>query len=283
MNCPNVRSQLGLYLDQELPAELRASVREHLSQCSECRADLEAMKATAGTVASLPEPRLPGELWTRLEQQLDRKLVDRGKAGSWRWFRIPPRVAASVFLAIGLGLIGFTLSNGGASPASAAAVNFSVLLDALPLDAEKAFRKFLMLYDGKESSPFEARHYAPELTFELPQELPGGFGLRSVYLLRFGDGRGVAAAYVRDGDFLAAIYHPPVERESFGTHKDYPCVVGKHRGHKVQVSEWSLVHVTDPTTCHCILSRLDEESELPAVLAAVVPGESSASTNHPHD
>ncbi|MCH7702240.1 MAG: zf-HC2 domain-containing protein [Planctomycetes bacterium] len=279
MNCPEVQHQLGLYLDQELPADLRPAFQEHLDQCSACRANLEAMKVTAGAVASLPEPRLPSELWNRIERQLDTNRIAGGIQPE-DWFRIPPRVAASVILFIGLGLIGYTLSNGGASPASAATVDFSVLLDALPLDAEKAFRKFLMLYDAKESSPFEARRYAPGLTFELPEELPGGFRLRSVYLLRFGDGRGVAAAYVRDGDFLAAIYHPPVQQESFGTHKDYPCVVGQHHGHKVQVSEWSLIHLTDPTTCHCILSRLDEETELPAVLAAIVP---HATTGHTHD
>ena len=281
MNCPEVLDQLGLYLDQELPADLRAAFQEHLDRCSACRANLQAMKATAGAVASLPEPRLPGELWNRIEQQLDTNRI-AGSIRSWGWFRIPPRVAASVILFIGLGLIGYTLSNGGASSASAATVDFSVLLDALPLDAEKAFRKFLVLYDAKASSPFEAHRYAPGLTFELPEELPGGFRLRSVYLLRFGDGRGVAAAYVRDGDFLAAIFHPPVEQESFGTHQDYPCVVGRHHGHKVQVSDWSLVHLTDPTTCHCILSRLDQEKELPAVLAAMVPNATSGLGNHPH-
>ena len=279
MNCPDVQDQLGLFLDQELSADLRAAVQGHVEQCATCRANLEAMKATAGAVASLPEPSLPGELWNRIERRLDANRI-AGSIRPWGWFRLPPRVAAGVILFIGLGLIGYTLSNGGASSASAATVDFSVLLDALPLDAEKAFRKFLMLYDAKESTPFEARRYAPRLTFELPEELPGGFRLRSVYLLRFGDGRGVAAAYVSDGDFLAAIYHPPVEQESFGTHKDYPCVIGQHRGHKVQVSDWSLIHLTDPTTCHCILSRLDEQTELPAVLAAIVP---TATTGHAHD
>ena len=279
MNCLEVRDQLGEYLDQELPADLRAAVQGHLEQCATCRVNLEAMKATAGAIASLPEPELPGELWNRIEGKLAANPIARS-IRPWGWFRIPPRVAAGIILLIGVGLIGYTLSNGGASSASAATVDFSVLLDALPLDADRAFGKFLMLYDAKVSSPVEARRYAPSLTFELPEELPGGFRLRSVYVLRFGDGRGVAAAYFRNGGFLAVIYHAPVARESYGTHKDYPCVVGQHRGHKVQVRDWSLIHLTDPTTCHCILSRLDEQTELPAVLAAIVP---HATTGHPHD
>jgi hypothetical protein len=82
----------------------------------------------------------------------------------------------------------------------------------------------------------------------------------------------VAAEYLRDdGEFLGAVFHPPVQEEDHGSHKDHPAVIGKHRGRKVEVGEWSLVHLTDPTTCHCVLSRLDEVTELPSVMAAMAP------------
>jgi hypothetical protein len=155
--------------------------------------------------------------------------------------------------------------------AAAATVDYSVLLDALPLNAQKAFRKFLLHYDAREGSTVEARRYAPDLNFEVPDTLPGGFRLETVYLLRFGDLPGVAAGYKRNGEFLGAVFHRPVHKENFGPHKDYPCMVGKHKGHKVSVGEWKLVHLMDPTTCHCVLSRLDERTELPAVMAAVAP------------
>ena len=137
----------------------------------------------------------------------------------------------------------------------------------------------LVLYDAEKCSPHQAKRYAPELNFDLPVGLPGGFRLETVYLLRFGDQPGVAATYGRSDEFLGVVFHAPVRQENFGMHKDYPCVIGKHRGHKVSVGEWRLVHLTDPTTCHCVLSRLNEYDELPPVMAAVAPRLPGSSTH----
>jgi len=177
-------------------------------------------------------------------------------------------MAAAVVFAVGIGLLAATLS---APEAQASTVHFEVLLDALPLDARKAFRKFLLLYDAKEIAPAAAADLAPDLNFALPGVLPGGFRLQQVYALRFGEQPGLAASYDRDGEFLGVIFHQPVRVEQFGTHKDYDCVVGKHRGHEVKVGDWRLVHLTDPTTCHCVLSKLSDTTGLPEVLAAVAP------------
>ena len=49
-------------------------------------------------------------------------------------------------------------------------------------------------------------------------------------------------------------------------------VIGHHRGHAVKVGDWKLVHLTDPSTCHCVLSRLDEATEIPAIMSAISPG-----------
>jgi hypothetical protein len=184
-----------------------------------------------------------------------------------------------VVLAVGLGTFGRLWTG---STARASTVDFSVLLDALPLNAQKAFSKFLMLYDARQASPTEAKRYAPDLNFDIPEELPGGFRLQAVYVLRFGELAGVAAAYDRDGEFLGTVFHRPVNKENFGPHRDYPCVVGRHEGHKVSVGEWKLVHLMDPTTCHCVLTRLDEQTELPAVMAAVAPELPASGRRHGH-
>jgi len=187
---------------------------------------------------------------------------------AWRIGPVRSAMAAALVFAVGIGLIAATLS---APQAEATTVNFEVLLDALPLDARKAFRKFLVLYDAKEIAPAAAADLAPDLNFALPGVLPGGFRLQQVYALRFGEQPGLAASYDRDGELLGVIFHQPVQREQFGTHKDYDCVVGKHRGHEVKVGAWRLVHLTDPTTCHCVLSKLSDTTGLPEVLAAVAP------------
>jgi hypothetical protein len=166
--------------------------------------------------------------------------------------------------------------------ARASTVDFTALLDALPLDAQKAFTKFLIRYDAKLATANSAKATAEHLNFDTPDVLPGGFKLRSVYELRIGRNIGIAASYDRNGEFLAVVFHPPMKHERFGSHENYPCVIGKKCGHKVEVGEWKLVHFTDPTTCHCLLSRLDEVSEMPAVMKAIAPEFSTPGSGNTH-
>jgi hypothetical protein len=190
------------------------------------------------------------------------------------WPRIRLATAAAIVFAAGLGLLGVMSYD---RQAGASEIDFSVLLETLPANVDEAFARFVAHNKGERMTTEEIRRFAPALTFDTPDELPGGFRLKEIYALRVGENPGVAARYERkDGEFLAAIFHPPVKREDFGSHKDYPCVVGKHRGHAVTVGDWKLVHLTDPTTCHCVLSRLDEHTELPAVMRVLAPGSSAA-------
>jgi hypothetical protein len=289
MICEEATEQLGPFLDGELPSAARDDLQAHLATCSTCQAELEALREVAMELGAPPTMPVPDALWTAIERRLDSEpqgltgpAPSRTRVSTVRpiWLRrVPLALAAAVVLAVGLGVFGPVWTG---SSAQASTVDFSVLLNALPLDAQKAFRKFLVLYDAKEGSPVEARRYAPDLNFDLPEVLPGGFRLEGVYLLRFGELAGVAATYDRDGEFLGAVFHPPVDKENFGPHRDYPCVVGRHEGHKVSVGEWKLVHLMDPTTCHCILSRLDEQTELPGVVAAVAPKFPAGASRHGH-
>ncbi len=282
MCCEKRKHQIGHFLDDELSPEARAVVSDHLQACSACRQELADLQELASGISDSADVPVPSDLWDSIERRLDAEsdgVVER-HVTRHRFFRSRRwALAASVVFALGLGMMGLSLLN---SPAEASSINFGVLLDALPLDARKAFQKFLTLYDARPGSPLDAREFAPSLSFDTPTTLPGGFRLDRVYLLEFGDRPGVAASYERDGEFLAAIFHAPVKEESFGTHKDYPCAVGKHHGHKVEVGSWRMVHLTDPTTCHCVLSQLDESSELPAIMAAVAPRTTSAQA-HGHD
>jgi len=276
MQCERICGQLGPYLDGELPQSLRCEVKAHLSVCANCSAELDSLRQVADALIPQEAVQVPETLWSTIEEHLDsnrRQVTPRGpRAAKFQLFRMPTSAAASVAFAIGVGLSVIALLQETTPRASASTVDFSVLLDALPLDAQRAFRKFLTLYSAREIQPYTAHAGAPDLDFEIPETLPGGFRREAVYALRFGDAPGIAAEYYRDdGEFLAALFHPPVKQEDFGTHNDRPCVVGQHRGHTVEVGPWRLVHLTDPSTCHCVLSRLDLEREVPAVMAAVAP------------
>lgn len=282
MCCELIERQLGRYVDKELSAAERNEVEGHLGLCSSCRAELEELRELVDGVARPASVRVPKSLWANIERRLDqmeRAASQPRPVRRPRLRRAPWTIAAGLVLAAGLGMLGLSSLD---TTAHASTVDFGVLLDALPLDARKAFRKFLVRYDAKPTTPVAAKRTASALNFDTPAVLPGGFQLRSVYELRIGGTRGIAAAYDRDGEFLAAVFHAPMKHEKFGSHENYPCVIGERCGHKVQVGAWKLVHLTDPTTCHCLLSRLDEQSEMPAVMKAIAPELSAGTSGHGH-
>lgn len=285
-SCENIKDYLGRYLDGEAAPDVCREVERHLSYCRACTDELAELRSLAAAIAEPMPVAVPTDLWPQIESRLEHATavqrpfirIFRSRAGF--------ALAASIALVIGLGLFTLPFVRDGGSQVQAATVDFGILLDALQADARGAFDRFLANYDAKQATPVEAKQYASKLNFDLPATLPGGFELQATYTLRFGDAPGIAARYDRAGEFLGVLFHPPILREDFGTHKDRSCVVGKHRGHKVPIGEWSLVHLTDPSTCHCVLSRLDEASELPAVMAAVAPGSASTSGDthdHRHD
>lgn len=291
MFCKEASQQLGRLVDDELAPNLRADVETHVRSCAACRHELASLRGLALALSSRAVVSVPGNLWTSIERRLEpqprestalhhaRHSRHARHARHWNVKRTSWALAASIVLAVGLGMFGLSLTE---NRAEASVVNFGVLLDALPLDAQKAFRKFLVLYDARPTSARDARRDAPQLNFAVPETLPGGFRLQEVYMLRFGGHPGVAATYDRTGEFLGTIFHAPVQQEDYGTHRDTDCVVGKHRGHKVEVGRWKLVHLTDPTTCHCVLSRLDEDTELPHIMAAVTRGSPAKNGSHHH-
>lgn len=271
MCCAERKHQLGRFLDDELDPAERAAFSDHLDHCTACSLELAELRELSSAIADPGEANVPAEIWISIEDRLeattrDPSGTDKARPGvlhARRWM-----VAASIGLAAGLGVIGLSLVE---NRAEAFVIDYEDLLNGLPLDARKAFRTFLDTYNARPGSPTAAKRFAPSLSFDTPSTLPGGFRLVGIHLLDFGNRPGVAASYERDGEFLATIFHAPVKKEEFGTHRDYPCAIGKHRGQKVEVGTWKMVHLTDPTTCHCVLSQLDGTTELPAVMAAVAP------------
>lgn len=282
MNCQTVRESLGAYLDGELPSQARTVVGDHLAGCSNCTAELESLQSLAIALDDPTAPRAPDRLWSDIEHKLDRAEERLAVRPNRNFVARRFAIAAGILLAVGIGTGWLLWDGNGASSAKASTVDFSVLLDSISLDATGAFEKFLGKYHARPASSNEAKRTASQLDFEIPETLPSGFRLEQAYTLVFGDEAGAAARYSRNGEFLGVIFHRPVQREHFGTHKDYECVIGQHRGHAVAVGDWKLVHLTDPTTCHCVLSRLNEDRELPAVLTAVAPRSGPASAAHDH-
>lgn len=270
MDCEDITIRLGQYLDHELAPEVRRDVEAHLTVCSRCARELGKLDDLVAPLAALPPPDVPETLWAAVE----RRLTTAGtEPGSRRWvhsLRTPATLAASVVVVAGAGLIAALLLTG-TPHAEAATVDFGELLAELPLNADQAFENFLVRYDARPIPAEQARQHAPKLNFSIPATLPGGFGRQECFALQFGAYPGVAARYSREGELLAVVFHPPFQHERYGEYKDQSCIIGKGHGHEVQVGPWRLVHLTDKTTCHCVLSKLDKENELPAIMKTIAP------------
>ncbi len=275
MNCQTAMHNLGLLIDGELSGDLRREVESHLESCPSCRAELRSLHTLADGIAAGRDVDVPAELWPAIETSLDHPAEPAPRVARptlFRFLRKPLAAAAAVALVLGGGILGGVALFETATPVQASTIDFAALLDAIPLDARTAFRDFIDRYRGVPISAEDAHADAPALNFEVPDQLPGGFQRTAVYALRFGGQPGIAAEYVTpDGEFLGALFHPPVRREDFGTHRDYPCAIGKHRGHTVRVGDWTMVHLTDPTTCHCVLSRLNPQADLLPIMTAIAP------------
>jgi hypothetical protein len=188
------------------------------------------------------------------------------------WGRRPVMAAASIAILIGAGaLVGLWLRSG-AQVAKAGEVNFAVLLDGLSIDVDASFAKFLRYHQAEPITAEAAEAAAPDLRLAVPPELPGGFRLKQTYRFRLGKHVGIAASYKRGDEPLIVFFHRPTNKEHFGIRTQMSCQIEGREVHSVEVGPWRLVHFTDPTTCHCVLSRLDTEKELPAVFAAIAPG-----------
>lgn len=268
MCCDDMRELLGPYVDGEVSPDTCAAIDAHICACEHCRYEVGRLQELGNRIQAGGAVCIPPALWERIEGRLCAAPMlhpDRRRLG----VRLIVAAAACLVLAVGGGYL--FLTQGMATRAEAATVDFSKLLDGLPVDAERAFREFVQFYKGRHMTAPEVRRHASQLNFELPQTLPGGFELDEAFGLQIGDAPAAAAIYRRAGEFVGTIFHRAIHQEDYGTHRDHACVIGEHRGHRVQVGDWRLVHVTDATTCHCVLSRLDEAEELPAILRSVAP------------
>lgn len=275
MDCGTVREHMGLWLDGELPPELELALTGHLETCPACAAEFDSLRKV---VSGLEHADLAGDavapaaVWDGIQDRLATRTVSAvPRIRRLHWLRRPLAAAASLGLLIGAAVFVATWLSPAGQVATATTVDYSVLLDPLP-DVDRAVQRFLKHYDGRAIAPGLIPRVAPNLRLTTPAELPGGYRLEGTYSLQFGASTGIAAVYRRNNEPLFVFFHPPVNLEKLGVHRESHCDVAGRSGHCVEVGGWRLMHFTDPTTCHCLLSRIEDQQQVEAVLAAVSPG-----------
>jgi anti-sigma factor RsiW len=80
MDHTTAANRLSAYIDNELPADLRAALEGHLAACPVCAADLAALRKTSAVIHQLPAAELSPPAFVRLHIAIDassRKPLER--------------------------------------------------------------------------------------------------------------------------------------------------------------------------------------------------------------
>ena len=99
MNCSEIRHLLDDYLDDELSGVQQDAVERHVSDCPDCRRELDNLRSVVDRARDLsPELRPPHDLWPAIEARV-RPAEDTGRG--W-WLRLAAAAIALFVLSIPL-------------------------------------------------------------------------------------------------------------------------------------------------------------------------------------
>jgi len=74
IDCKDLVEQLGDYLENEMPADLRASLEHHLSHCRTCQVILDSTRKTIRIITESGSFEVPGELSERMITKIMKKI-----------------------------------------------------------------------------------------------------------------------------------------------------------------------------------------------------------------
>lgn len=91
--------RLSEYLDDELSTDERAAVEDHLRACSQCRADLEGLRAVVARAGRLQDSAPQADLWPGVAARIGAVAPARDSVTTRRFsFTLPQLVAAGLAL-----------------------------------------------------------------------------------------------------------------------------------------------------------------------------------------
>lgn len=282
MDCRQANELLDACVDDQLSSEQETELRRHIEACPACRDALAQLESLAGRLeayAYATQVTAPPELWNAIEARLDSESrAGHGSKRVFRLFRRPLAIAASLAFLIGGGALVTVMLDRGVQTVQAADIDYSVLMNGVATDVHGAMTRFLDHYHAEPIGVTQAHEFAPELSFALPPELPGGYRFVAAYRMQFGKSRGIAAAYDRNGEPVFLIFHPM--KDNVSDSGSTMCMIGGMYGSQIEVPPWRLLHMMDDTTCHCVLTRLEPGRALEAIVQAVAPEMKTRKMNH---
>jgi len=107
----HVKQELSAYCHGELEPEDSRRVAEHLLGCERCRKEYDEIKLGVYLARRLSPKQAPAEMWSEIEQLLDRQTSKPAWRPSLNWLALPvgwPRLAtvtAALLLVLGIGAV----------------------------------------------------------------------------------------------------------------------------------------------------------------------------------
>lgn len=101
MGCLDFRKSLSAFLDGELNPREHEQIRIHISQCANCRHEVEKLKEMVGIVRNMPEPEIPAQLWELTRRKLEVNSEEQIKSWIFRipkWSFVPVAATLLIFL-----------------------------------------------------------------------------------------------------------------------------------------------------------------------------------------
>lgn len=223
MNCTEVKELLSAYFDRELSCELHDQVRQHVTDCSDCRKELAGFErlSTLATKSTISPPSVG--LWNRIESGLEgdalpssasQQSTSSCSASSWharRWAVL----AATVLVAVMIGGVGYRSLF--PSDEHRFIAVFGEYLDRFKSDPHDAQSFLLSQYQHQSVQPEEAIDrvgYRPVVA----DGLPDGYSMVATHVMKMPCCTCVQCLCQRaDGTTLAIFEHDDGEPEWFGT------------------------------------------------------------------
>ena len=109
MDCREVRSRLGAYVDGEVRPDERTQFEHHLKQCASCSRELDSLRAVGVFLSGESLPDIPSGFHSKVMSSAERIAGDQtsGPLDLLHWWHVgtfATRAAAVAALALGLGL-----------------------------------------------------------------------------------------------------------------------------------------------------------------------------------
>lgn len=273
MDCETIRRHLGEFFDRELEPAARDEVERHLANCTACRIELDAIESMARGLSTPPTVTVPDDLWCSIEKRLGAETSPTQTVAPaahsfmrarWR----PLASAAAIVFVLALAYLSTSLP-GTSQTAQAKSFDFTPLLNRVGDDLAAGLQALIDAYGGREITLEQA---AKEMRVRVhpPEILPGGMKLKSTHLVNMLNHESLALHFVGPNQQLLVMQCPAGMMKDYGGRECLACQAGARSGHQVvREGEWSLFHVESENVCICIVSTMDQKTELPELMQAL--------------